>query len=1419
MSLLHISDAFKTYLETPGRDKKYLAYIDFRQQLYPPLSGHGLTFHAFPDNMIDRGHCEASTEPMVIDETTAVTSNATWGRSSTEYYRGNYSWLMTKTSAGGAGDALVYLVDGTGTTDLHGFEAGKKYRYSLKVKTSDHANYRFQVYEYSGGWHQLVSDQLTASDTWETVSGTFELEIDSAAIYIRNYIASVADAAETAYIDEIKIDEENQTGSHVGYFGNLASDPHPQYCLDLPDYFTFWIRCKPYFAYNTAETHILFSWYISATIKLYLAYAPASDQFLLMWEDNGDARGLYSQQYDDGSSHSDINQWIDIVGVIDLRTGGRTTGSSLWTDWTKRDSSWNGNHDEKTSNFPILNIGHYHSADEFDGEIAFFKLWPEFLASDAEIAAYFRTVKNEEIYFPLNGHGVGHTRCNISYKILDANIELTKKSRKDAWIANKGGLTLDNHDGIFSDDQYAAFDAALEQYNGLATQTYMQQRCGLELEILYTSEVSIEPLFTGRVDEKGFARSSDAGKSRVNIGFEDMIQELLNVGIEKSVSYEDYQFCKPADESASLIHVIARLVTAPKIYNYASNSSFENATIGNSWANTNLSAWTRESGGLFGTYLGRMVYDNGAGGVQDIHQTVMFNRDAGDEKLNPGDKWTFSIYLKSASACNYNITVEEADSGGENDSTDETYTLAGGEGWVRFDVTHEVTDSDSDRLVIRVEMNDNVTLDVDGAMLIKSDEPYNWFILNADDGSSGSYNSDDAIDNDRYDTYEKCGFDTVASALVHPWAAIYTGNTVWNYLEKIAKAMLARSLGIDTAGTFRYRSRYEEEDGKDPSAIEDIIDNVISIGSTIEKTAYNHIIIRGCYIVKSTAYKILWSAYGSIAGVYKHSEAIQIEDNAYWPSLSTYGPFLAEFQTGPVMDWVVDWLQDITDYALIGVQNAYGLGQTLKADLTGCDLTQIIFDTRPDGVYIKYRNDCGEKLYMWSYQIRGQPVHKVGGEKAVNSGFVHDYFKDLNAIRRSGEKKFELASDFLINKTQIEKVAEYHWKNRNARHRYRKALGGNRLYLLPGEWVNVAIGSAGFHEYLDYKGEMRETHWSWNTRGEESTDVIIDEQESNWKAESNYSARFQEYGYPYKDPEPQGQTLVVASKYSAEVANFYCDGTSDEDEINSAINALYNQGGGTVQLTRGTFYISAAIEMKSKVVLKGVGSGTILEKNCNDHCIEADGASGTEITNIRIADLKITTNASDTNSNKYHIWWEYVDKSSIENVYCHNAYHSGIRLEYCDNNKVVSNVIDTTVSAGTGMVLTNSCNDNEITNNHCLGGGASNGGGMYVWGARNIISHNFCSNNDGDGLYIQGHDITVNNNQCYNNNSDGIYLYNADDCIISANICNDNGAYGIIVSNVNCSRCVVTGNRATGNTTADITDQGTNTTISGNDYN
>ena len=708
-------------------------------------------------------------------------------------------------------------------------------------------------------------------------------------------------------------------------------------------------------------------------------------------------------------------------------------------------------------------------------------------------------------------------------------------------------------------------------------------------------------------------------------------------------------------------------------------------------------------------------------------------------------------------------------------------------------------------------------LDIDGAMLIKNDEPYNWFILNADDGAAGVYNSDDAITNDRFDTYEKCGFDTILSALTHPWATAYADKPIWNKLGDIAEAILARSMGVDWSGTFRYRSRYEEEDGEDPSAIVDITDaDVPEIGSNIERAIHNHVVVQGALIDKTTERKLLWSAFGTSLQNYSKGQLIPITiaDTAYWPDPTIYDPFFAKFKTGPTEDYK-GWLQDIADHTMIGAKNV------LPSICESGALTQIEFDTsRPDGVGIKYKNNTGVIVYLYSYGLFGLPVYKVGGKNAREEGFIHDYFKDVSDIRKNGEQILKVINDFLIDKTQIDKVAEYHWKERLARHQYRQSLQGNRLYLLPGEWVNVDVGSAGYHEYLDYKGEFREIHWSWEARGAERTTVIIDEQESNWKAESNYTARFEEYGHPYKEPDAQGQTIVVASSDSADIANFYCDGTSDEDEINAAINYLAALGGGTVQLTTGTFYIDGKIVMKSNVRLAGQGNNTIIEKNCDDYGIEALGGAGTELTGIVLRDFKITRNAADTN-NKELIKFYYTDNSCIEQVFCYNAYNQAIILTFADKNKIRNNyVVTTTTLRGISLVDSNyntisdnyidGANDsgiyiydsikNTINGNTCTGNGTD---GIYVGGNQNLITGNTCEGNSDEGItLIGGNYNTVTGNTCCNNTNDGIDLgETADYNTVSGNTCYNNG-HGIYINGADLNE--ITGNNCNGNTTDGI---------------
>src|SRR5690349_2402619 len=77
--------------------------------------------------------------------------------------------------------------------------------------------------------------------------------------------------------------------------------------------------------------------------------------------------------------------------------------------------------------------------------------------------------------------------------------------------------------------------------------------------------------------------------------------------------------------------------------------------------------------------------------------------------------------------------------------------------------------------------------------------------------------------------------------------------------------------------------------------------------------------------------------------------------------------------------------------------------------------------------------------------------------------------------------------------------------------------------------------------------------------------------------------------------------VVAASDSSANAqarADYVCDGTADEVEINAALAALPN-GMGRVMLSEGTFVISAPIVMNTYNALQGQGFGSVIKAVAN----------------------------------------------------------------------------------------------------------------------------------------------------------------------------------------------------------------------------
>lgn len=670
---------------------------------------------------------------------------------------------------------------------------------------------------------------------------------------------------------------DNQPGSHNTTGG------HAHYMLELTDPITIRARVYPNFDYDTASHQYIWSWYNSATYRLMLYYDKDNDAYYVSWRDGGNIRTLNGPAYTDNS----FQAWTDIDVVIDFAN----TQAALYIDRVAVDTTWSDTPDAKGQNYPLFEIRSFAGTYEGDYKINHVRVFPSLEATATQVAADYSTITNEEIIWHFNGEGCGRTRFNITRFVAGT---YNDKEIEDPVTAQQGAnalrLQLFNTLGEFSDDQYATFDPTADDFNGSSAQKYLQERCRIEAETWYSNDYEL--LFTGLLDENRFRRRTPAdtdGISRVDVYAEDMISIIGRKFKRSAQSFEDKKL-SDATEADSLIHLITRLATKDDIYNFVSNSSFENATIGNSWAVTGTGAtFSRVAGGLLGSYQGDLVYGSAECGVYQT--TTFFNI----KKLNVGETWTFFIWLKSASACGNLLYMYERDASGINDTTTAAWVLSGGEGWDLFSISHTITDSDSDRLQYLIWLDDDVTLSVDGAMLIQNDRAINWFILNNNDGASGVESADDAD----FDSYDTMGFDVDAVNVEHPWALVPRNEPIWDHLKDLGDACGNMYLGLDECGTMKLRAKLATG-YSDPSSLETIT-SVRSITTDIVAEQANKIVGHGVKIKKLTDVIALWTAlaagnFDRAAG--SHQQILElVENGAYWPDDTEYGDYWAKYGT------------------------------------------------------------------------------------------------------------------------------------------------------------------------------------------------------------------------------------------------------------------------------------------------------------------------------------------------------------------------------------------------------------------------------------------------------------------------------------------------------------------------------------------
>lgn len=873
-----ILDAHRSHLDNsfPSTDR---LYADFRLIEYPDLgTGSPVYTLSHDDNLIDRGNCESTTPPMLLGETVPVLSNATFARSSDFVRSGDYSYKVTKTVAAGT-ESLVYLQDGTSTTDMHSLVAGQSYEVTAQVyipAASGIQGNEINIQSYGripAGWG--ASGSTTAADTydeWQTLSFVMTFATNVTGVLFRLNMESAAADTEYFYIDDIKVTGHVIPGSHYLSSGFLET------LYELPDTLTIQIEFISGHAYDIASNQYIAGWYGDADSYLYIGYVAGVDMFSVGWRDNGTTRNLYSAQYDDGTTHRNIGGKHTITLALDLTTG-TTAGSALWMDKTQDDTAWPGNIDVKATHFNLATFRRAMAATGANSILSV-RMIPNYVATDADVQNDFKDVKNEEIFWCLDGHGTGRTRCNITRHLK--TITTTREAENPVsgiQCANKVAFALHNLAGQFSDDQYAAFDPTADQFNGLVTQKYLQKRSNVTLENWYDGD--FDTVFFGRLSSGGFARASQSQKyGVVACSADDYVGLIAQSTVRRGRYYENADLVDTATESDSLVHLIARLATQREIYNYAADSSFENATITDSWVSSG-GTFTNPAGGLIGSKEASHV--NATGTTQTFSATTLFT---GGKTLSVGDTWNFSVWLKSAAAAAANIVLNEQDSVATNDSTSTAYSLAGGEGYVKYEVSHTITDSDSDRLQMQVQNADGCTVLADCVMLVNNDRAYNFFVDNTNDGSAGIISADDAVS----DAYDLVGFDVQDVAITHPWRRVDPDISLWDYLKNIGDATVASYLGMSSCGTFKMRSRLATDYG-DPVPMGTITTPKQNLSVALEQKAINRLMVRGVYISKREWEQILWDAVTSgsfdVAATGFLSDVVA--NGASWPPTATYG--------------------------------------------------------------------------------------------------------------------------------------------------------------------------------------------------------------------------------------------------------------------------------------------------------------------------------------------------------------------------------------------------------------------------------------------------------------------------------------------------------------------------------------------------
>jgi len=261
-------------------------------------------------------------------------------------------------------------------------------------------------------------------------------------------------------------------------------------------------------------------------------------------------------------------------------------------------------------------------------------------------------------------------------------------------------------------------------------------------------------------------------------------------------------------------------------------------------------------------------------------------------------------------------------------------------------------------------------------------------------------------------------------------------------------------------------------------------------------------------------------------------------------------------------------------------------------------------------------------------------------------------------------------------------------------------------------------------------------------------------------------------------PYIPGRTITVGGS-GADITGF------TSEAIQTAVDALRNEGGGTVVLSRGEFEIIAPVRLYSNMVLKGSGNKTVLKK-CkgfrSPFAVDADYGE-LQITVKDVSGFRPGMGIAVFDEDQRYGW--DLTTAKITSIKGNTLYIDEylVRDYRSDRQGTVSNAcsIIAAVEAENIRISDLTVDGSGDTNDMIDGCRA---GGIYLHKVKNIVVENVTVknfNSDGISWQITEH-VTVRNCEVYGCTNIGLHPGTGSlNILVEGNKSHDNGGYGIFV--------------------------------------